>query len=291
MKALVAFEAAGRLGSFTLAAHELRLSQAAVSKHISGLEMFLNTKLFLRKTRRVELTNAGKQLHLVTSPALQNISSAFDLVKSQETTMLTIALSANLSRYWLLPLLPELTRSIPNLRLRVLALEDKNRESAEADLTITFESEAPDEIAHHLFGGEVRAMASEYFLANNSLRTAVDVALAPRIEYDAPDAEWVTWKDWARAASVQLPPEQPSLSLSRYQDAQASAHLGHGSMLVWSVANCLLGEQDNLRVVPGPTLSAPGSFYLRARNPQNTLAQTACRWLVNNCYETADLRS
>ncbi len=42
------FEAAARLGSFTAAANELGLTQAAVSQRIRNLELWLGTQLFSR---------------------------------------------------------------------------------------------------------------------------------------------------------------------------------------------------------------------------------------------------
>ena len=45
LNALRAFEAAGRLGSFTEAANELRVSHSAISRHVRGLEARLNTAL------------------------------------------------------------------------------------------------------------------------------------------------------------------------------------------------------------------------------------------------------
>lgn len=47
-------------GSFTTAARELNISQSAVSQHIAELEKTLNTTLFQRNHRSVELTDSGK---------------------------------------------------------------------------------------------------------------------------------------------------------------------------------------------------------------------------------------
>ena len=49
LKALQAFEAAGRTGSFQLAAKELFVTPSAVSHHIKSLETALGTSLFERK--------------------------------------------------------------------------------------------------------------------------------------------------------------------------------------------------------------------------------------------------
>ena len=59
---LLAFTTLAKLGSFTLAAHELHLTQSAVSHAIKSLEQELACRLFDRLGRRVTLTPAGKQL-------------------------------------------------------------------------------------------------------------------------------------------------------------------------------------------------------------------------------------
>ncbi|MEO1248955.1 MAG: LysR family transcriptional regulator, partial [Pseudomonadota bacterium] len=60
--ALRVFDAAARLGSFKGAAEELGVSPTAVSHQIRSLEDQLSLALFVRMTRRVELTDAGATL-------------------------------------------------------------------------------------------------------------------------------------------------------------------------------------------------------------------------------------
>lgn len=60
--ALRAFEAAARLGSFQAASQALRLTPSAVSHQIRSLELDFGQPLFLRRHRRVELTEAGHRL-------------------------------------------------------------------------------------------------------------------------------------------------------------------------------------------------------------------------------------
>ncbi len=62
LTALRSFEAAGRLESITLAAEELFVSQAAVSRQIRGLEDQLGKALFERHHRAIKLTPAGRDL-------------------------------------------------------------------------------------------------------------------------------------------------------------------------------------------------------------------------------------
>ena len=57
--ALDAFARVARLGSFTAAARELRISTTAVSRRVADLEEHLDVKLLERNTRRLSLTELG----------------------------------------------------------------------------------------------------------------------------------------------------------------------------------------------------------------------------------------
>ena len=64
LNALKSFEAAARHLSFTKAADELFVTQAAVSHQIKALEDFLSMKLFLRRNRTLLLTEEGQAYFL-----------------------------------------------------------------------------------------------------------------------------------------------------------------------------------------------------------------------------------
>ena len=64
LNALKSFEAAARHLSFTKAADELFVTQAAVSHQIKALEDFLSMKLFLRRNRTLLLTAEGQAYFL-----------------------------------------------------------------------------------------------------------------------------------------------------------------------------------------------------------------------------------
>ena len=68
LNSLKCFEAAGRLLSFTDAARELNVTQAAISHQIKVIEEFLDVSLFERYPRRLALTEQGNCL-LYTSPS------------------------------------------------------------------------------------------------------------------------------------------------------------------------------------------------------------------------------
>src|SRR6478672_1349602 len=64
---LRAFHAVAEHGGFTPAARALRVSQPAITMHVKALEAAYQVELFVRRTRRVELTLLGKALFGVTS--------------------------------------------------------------------------------------------------------------------------------------------------------------------------------------------------------------------------------
>jgi LysR family transcriptional regulator, glycine cleavage system transcriptional activator len=76
LNALKAFEAAARHESFTLAAEELFVTHAAISRHIRELEETLGTQLFVRTGRGVELTEAGGRFGGKLTPIFDQLAEA-----------------------------------------------------------------------------------------------------------------------------------------------------------------------------------------------------------------------
>ncbi len=73
---LRAFEAAGRLLSFTAAAAELTFTQAAISHQVKALEEHLGLPLFVRLPRKLKLTKAGQVLLPVVRESFYRICNA-----------------------------------------------------------------------------------------------------------------------------------------------------------------------------------------------------------------------
>src|SRR5882762_5554274 len=101
--ALRAFEAAARRLSFTEAARELYVSQAAISRHVRGLEQDLAQPLFRRLHRRVELTQAGQQLAIRLAAGFQQIRTAVEAVRNRPERLLRITAEPAFAAHWLMP--------------------------------------------------------------------------------------------------------------------------------------------------------------------------------------------
>ena len=80
LTALVAFEAVARHLSFTAAARELRVSQAAVSQQVKGLEADLRVGLVRRTRPRISLTPEGEVVAAAVESGLSRIADAVRLV-------------------------------------------------------------------------------------------------------------------------------------------------------------------------------------------------------------------
>lgn len=104
LTALRSFESAGRHLSFSRAAEELFVSQAAISRQIRDLETTLGKPLFARLHRRVELTEAGSAL-------LGQLTRSFDEIDRRLTEIaadpsqasVRISVEPSIGRAWLVP--------------------------------------------------------------------------------------------------------------------------------------------------------------------------------------------
>ena len=126
LTALPAFEASARLLSFTQAAEELYVTQAAVSRQIRVLEESLGVRLFERGHRTVKLTTEGQQFQHSVAVALGLIAgSASELRGKVKSTDLTIAADHSMAHLWLLPRFPMFREAFPDIAVSILASEQE----------------------------------------------------------------------------------------------------------------------------------------------------------------------
>ncbi len=129
LKTLPVFEAVARLGSFSLAAVELHISQSAVSHQIRQLEDYLGEALFLRGGRRISLTEEGSQYYEQVTSALHQLERASGQLQGEEDTQIRLAVYSSFAVSWLIPRMPRLQRLHPQLDLDLEMLSDLPRMS------------------------------------------------------------------------------------------------------------------------------------------------------------------
>ncbi|MDB5826662.1 MAG: LysR family transcriptional regulator, glycine cleavage system transcriptional activator [Variovorax sp.] len=121
LNALRAFESAARHQSFTLAAAELNVTQAAVSQQVRSLESRLGTALFRRLPRGLSLTDEGQALLPVLMDAFGRIEAVVQQFDNGHFfEVLTIGVVGTFAVGWLLPRLRVFRERCPFVDLRLM---------------------------------------------------------------------------------------------------------------------------------------------------------------------------
>lgn len=122
LNALRAFEVAARNLSFTRAAEELHVTPAALSHQIKGLEDHLGVKLFHRKPRAIELTDAGRTLYPGLHQAFAQLRQAVQgLERIRNDRVLVISAPPGFTAKWLAPRLHRFLVANPDIDARISA--------------------------------------------------------------------------------------------------------------------------------------------------------------------------
>lgn len=120
LTALRSFEVAGRLLSFTRAAEELFVSQAAISRQIRELEAELGHPLFERRHRAVVLTPDGESLLRVLTESFDRIDDALSSITARAAeASVTISCEPTFAALWLVPNLIEFRSLHPEIEVRI----------------------------------------------------------------------------------------------------------------------------------------------------------------------------
>ncbi|MBB3609496.1 LysR family transcriptional regulator [Rhizobium sp. BK602] len=194
LASLRAFEAAARHESFVKAAAELNLTAAGISQHVRTVEGWLNVPLFVRQTRGVALTAAGREFGAAVTYGLGHIEIAARQLQLESTGRpVSVACIASVATRWLIPRLPQFKAIYPNMRINIVyALEAKTPEAADADLLIRHGSR-PASNAHKLLSAETRPTCSaEFHARHGGLATPYDLTRAELLHDETTDA-WTRW--------------------------------------------------------------------------------------------------
>ncbi|GEA11441.1 transcriptional regulator GcvA [Alteromonas sp. KUL49] len=124
LNALKAFEAAARHLSFTKAADELFVTQAAVSHQIKALEEYLSMKLFLRRNRTLLLTEEGQSYFLELKDIFKHLQEATErLVAKGSKGAITVAMPPSFASIWLVPRINSFSAIHPDIDVRIKAVD------------------------------------------------------------------------------------------------------------------------------------------------------------------------
>jgi DNA-binding transcriptional LysR family regulator len=278
MTALVEFESVARLSSFTVAANELGVTQAAVSRQVKFLEDTLGVRLFHRLHRSIELTDEGEALYLVVAGSMQKIAGVFDRLSSGPVQQeLVLAATSAFSHFRLLPRLASLKKAQPDLQLRLSTqMFTADLRHKEIDVAVRFgNGRWSDGTATLLFDEEVFPVCSPKWVASRGMPQSLqDVANAALIESDSTSEGWMGWEAWFNAVGLRPLRLNFALRCSLYTDAIQAARYGEGIALGWGRLVHDLVESGELVRLPVASLKPDDAYFIVVPHGRTITAAT-----------------
>jgi LysR family glycine cleavage system transcriptional activator len=197
------FEAAARHASFTKAAEELHVTQAAVSHRILALEADLGVSLFRRLTRRLELTPDGERLAEGVREGIGRISRAVsELHRRSEGGSLAVSMLPSFASCWLVRRLPRFQYAHPGIEVLVMADDhpvDLLTEGG-AEVAIRFgRGRYPGHSVTPLMSDSIGPVCTPLMLARHGVIETVDDLLDMPLLHDTVaerDESGTGWRSW-----------------------------------------------------------------------------------------------
>lgn len=209
LNALRAFESAARHGNFVRAGEELNVTPAAISHRVKNLEAALGVAMFLRLTRGIQLTEAGKRFSARISQALQLIEQGVaDIGDLPVQGKLMVSMPESFAALWFVPRLHRLRESVPGIELAI-----------ESDSGIASLRGGPVDIGIRFGRGDYADLISEFLCGDAvSVLTTLELARVPARRHareiiktnvlledyrTSVHEPWMTWQPWLREAGLQ----------------------------------------------------------------------------------------
>ena len=232
LTAIRAFEATARHLSFTKAADELGMTQAAVSYQIKLLEERVGAPLFLRRPRQIALSEAGARLAPDVTRAFDMLREAFAETREEAQGTLSITSVPTFASHWLAQNVGNFQLTHPNIAVRVESsahLVDFATE--EFDIGIRAAATIPPNLVGHLLlKAEFAPMVSPRLVEQiGGIHEPADLLKLPLI---TPDDPW--FFAWLKLVGVERQPAQdrPFSRLGSQNLEAAAAIAGRGIAMV-----------------------------------------------------------
>ncbi|MCW5263013.1 LysR family transcriptional regulator [Verminephrobacter eiseniae] len=264
LNALRSFEAAARQLSFTNAAHELCVTQAAISHQIRALEQSLGTQLFERRPRQVRLTVAGEQLLAVLSDSFDGIERVLASLGNPQVSTLQLAVTPTFSSKWLMPRLPRFIDRHPDIELHLHHTAQADvLTRGQVDMAVIWTTRPPPRLwARRLFGTALTPVCSPALeRPEHPLSQPSAVCHYPLLHEDGPQ----DWQRWLTHVGLSVRATRRGLVIDDSNALLTAAMAGRGIAL-----GRLALIADDLRsgrlVRPfAQTIEAEGAYWLIAQ--------------------------
>jgi LysR family transcriptional regulator, glycine cleavage system transcriptional activator len=227
LSAVRVFEAAARHESFTRAAEELGMTQAAVSYQVKLLEERLGAPLFTRLPRQVVLTALGRRLAPPVTDAFETLRTAFATLGKVVDNVLSLTVLPTIAAHWLVPRLGRFQLAHPQLAVQLDASQHVvDLQNGQYDIGIRSGlGDWPDLDAHFLLPSRFTPVCSPALAKPADIRSPVDILKLPLI--GPSDRWWMEWFATAGLGAVDLS-DRPITTLGSQQFEAMAAVAGQG---------------------------------------------------------------
>ena len=201
LNSLKSFEAAGRLLSFTRAAQELNVTQAAVSHQIKVIEEYLGVPLFIRSPRKLVLTEQGRALLPDVIEAFDKVSNAIGALRQEPSNkMVSVRLAPSFAAKWLSPRLKYFWLQYPEIDLCLYHAHpavDFDRE--QIDIAVTYgKGDWPGVLADPILSLDFFPVCTPAFMSNDKPLSDINNLRYYTLLHDA---SYECWADWLKLAN------------------------------------------------------------------------------------------
>lgn len=276
LNALRAFEASARLGGFTRAGLELRVTQTAISHQVKALEETLGATLFKRLPRGLALTDEGHALLPVLTDAFRRMSATLSQFEEGNfREILTVGVVGTFAIGWLLPRLTSFKQQHPHVDLRLKTNNNRADMLLDGlDFFIRFGDGAwHGTEASHLMDAPLSPVCSPSIAAR--LAVPADLANEELLRSYRRDE----WTLWFGVAGLEPPALRGWMFDSSLSLVEAAAQ-GAGVVLV-PVAMFTREIQQGRVVQPFSTAVSTGSYWLThlKSRPETPSMKAFRKWL------------
>jgi LysR family transcriptional regulator, glycine cleavage system transcriptional activator len=200
---LRAFEAAARHLSFTHAAHELNLTQAAVSKQVKLLEKHLRQQLFVRLPRSLALTKSGDAYLPKVRDAFERLNfGTQEVFGRQRSPVVTVRCAVSFAVNWLAPRLPHFMAKHPKAKFRLVSsVWGDNEDANQFDVDIQYGTgNWRNAVCYRLTHETLVPLCSPPL--KNTLRTPTDLKKHNLLHVIGYQDGWATWLNAAGISDI-----------------------------------------------------------------------------------------
>ncbi len=273
LSALRYFESAARHKSYSKAAEELFITQAAISQKLRQLENHIGCKLFVRRGREMHLTDKGQMLYQHIDDGFRHIITGLNRIQNEPLEgLLNLSAPRSFSTRWLMPRLWKFTMEYPHIPIRMTTVRDIDIRHTETDILIWQGQENVTELG-----------LDQELLFEEAIYPYCSPQLAESIQFTHPEQLlrcWLidfhsaafSWEQWFKSANVKTARDNIQwMEVGTFDMAINAVVAGHGACLATESISADFVERG-LLVKPFDIGLQPGIRYSLISDPNSSRA-------------------